>query len=1639
MANKKLITPIIIIGTILTAIFVWVNIGPSDPGSATGKNPAVVAVSNIPVDVLSVAERTFDNKPAIAVLMSSPLDPKRRYDKYLKISKRTKKGFQKAIGGWVLSDNGRILYYPHITPQTRYDIRVLRGLPAANKTTISAIKEYTVVTRKVTPYFSFAGKGSILPTRSNDGLPIVTVNTKEVRLQFLRVHPKYISQFLYKYKNSGKISHPQLNEMRKLNYTTVVYTGRYRTMGKPNQRTVTNIPVHENRQLKKPGLYLALLTSPGYFNYYSFKSSFFMVTDIGMHARLYKDGLQVYTTSLNSGKQLVDTKLKVYNRYGHITEQAFTDAKGVARFRIKPTSRSTIIAQRGAEIAILSFKDPALDLSEFKIRGRSQKPLEAFIYSNRDLFRPGERANFSILLRDQDGKQSKDMPLHIKIKRPDGRVMRKFSLKGRKKGKLGYYYHRYQIPKSAQTGKWSLEVRVDPAKKIPNHIYKFNVEEFLPERMKLDLASVLNFLTPKDIFTINVDGAYLYGAPASGNRVTATLNRYAQHYPLKNKPKFYFGDVNESKNRTRTEILDAKLGKDGKYLIKINPVKTKLHSPFTARVTTSIYESGGRPVTRSIKRVIWPAKTLIGVKPLYSGKVADENSIVEFEVIKVLPDGQRVEASNLNVKLIREDRNYYWSWSARRGWHYEYSQDEYPIVVRNLNLTSDKNGKIALPVKYGSYRLEITDPATNLVMRHRFFAGYNWSQRSQASNARPNAVNLTLSNKKPNMKGFRAGDTVKLKVVAPHAGRAVVTVESDKLLWSKTFYIPAKGKEIEFKFSPEWASRHDLYVSAIVYRPGQKAEKLTPNRAIGVVHLPLDREHRKLDISLDMPKKMQPGRDLKIKVKIANLRNQKAMITISAVDLGILNITDFVTPDPFGFFFAKRSYEVRQYDAYHKVIENKSGVRARLRFGGDAPGKQSKKADAKVKTVALFSGAVDIDDNGEATIKLNVPDYNGSLRVMAVAFSKDRFGSKDGEVIVAAPVIAEIATPRFISPGDQSTLTMDLHNLSGEDQDLQVDLQVTSPLKLKHFQKTIKLADKKKQVLRFTLSALENFGVGKIFLTVKGKGVDLKRSWELGVRPAFPGVRRVAYKIIKPGSAFSLNNALHQDLMSDTVDGTLVVSTVPPLNVRGAVKGLLQYPYGCLEQTTSRAFPIVYINKQKARSLGLKPFSDVKRYELVKQALTRIRSMQLTSGGFGLWNNRSPEEPWLTPYVVHFMLEARAQGYDVPEDMLKKALTNLENRLNNGRRVIAQRFYTNNVNYLFFASKAYSAYVLARVQRASLGTIRQLYSNQIKSKKDIESGLSLVHLGIALKLMGDSKTGLAAIKMGVKKVRKEGRYLGDYGSVIRDTGLMIALIRQHKLDIPGADKLIFELSTSIKHRNYLSTQEQLAVFLAGNELSKSAGKAWQGRLTSHGKTTVIQRKGRYINAFNAAQLNTGVKLGVTSKDPLYAMYVVTGYPKKSPTPITVNINAARTLYNMKGKAVTGSTFKVGQLLIAHISIRSTKRTDNALVVDLLPAGFEIENLNISKGEDLSQIRIQGKNPKAVMNNSKILHQEYRDDRFVAAVKLNRYGSTDLFYLVRVVSPGTYRVPPVLVEDMYRPDWRGIGQTAKNITVINSSN
>lgn len=296
---------------------------------------------------------------------------------------------------------------------------------------------------------------------------------------------------------------------------------------------------------------------------------------------------------------------------------------------------------------------------------------------------------------------------------------------------------------------------------------------------------------------------------------------------------------------------------------------------------------------------------------------------------------------------------------------------------------------------------------------------------------------------------MREGDTVKLSITPPHDGEALIAVEGGTMLWSRRTSVKAAGSTVEIPVGKDW-SRHDLYVSVTVFRPGSQGDRVTPARALGLVYLPLSRDDRKLAVELAAPPKVLPEKRTTVKVKVGNAgQGQQAYVTLSAVDVGILNITRYATPDPFDFFFGKHRYAPELLDLYGKLIEKMEGTQGRLKWGGDAAMRDTRSMPVKVRLVDLFSGPVRLDEQGEAQIPLDLPDFNGTLRLMASAFTPDRFGNAQAEMVVAAPVVAELSTPRFISPGDEAAIALDVTNLSGAPQTLTVNLEGLDPVRIR--------------------------------------------------------------------------------------------------------------------------------------------------------------------------------------------------------------------------------------------------------------------------------------------------------------------------------------------------------------------------------------------------------------------------------------------------------------------------------------------------------------------------------------------------------------------------------------------------------------
>ncbi|MBD9376697.1 alpha-2-macroglobulin [Pseudoxanthomonas sp. PXM04] len=1572
-----------------------------------------------------------DGSLAIALEFSRPLVSSQDFDQLLAVAGANGETVK---GSWVLDDKGRILRFPSVEAAKDYDVIVRADLLAADGSRLGKELKQRVHTGELDPAVGFASQGSVLPARESRGLPVVSINVKEVDVEFLRVNEKSLPKFFSEYQRGGRRGSWDLDSdygdsTPIAQLAEPVYVNRFLLGGKPNERLLTYLPIQDIKELQEPGLYFAVMKRTGKFAG-DFETAFFTVSDLGLHTRAYKDKLFVHTASLRDGAAVGGVELRVLDAKGETFLTGKTDSNGNALLKYTLDAGHVLIARRGQDVSMLPFNQPALDLSEFAVAGREQAWFDVFAWSGRDLYRPGETVRLSALLRDFDGRPVKAQPIFLRLKQPDGKTFRETRLQP---GEQGYFNFEQVIPQEAPTGRWQVEFRTDPASKEAVQGMTLRIEEFLPERMKLDLDSTGQAtLKPGQPLQLQATAAYLYGAPAAGNRFTARLAVAVEQHPVEALPGYFFGDPTVELPKEAKDVVDAKFDDKGVYREAIAlPAEVKPVTPVAAVVSGSVYETGGRTVTRTLKRVMWPANALVGVRPLFDDKDgADANSNAGFEIMRVDAAGKPQPGKGLKATLVREHRDYHWNYDEDGGWDYDFTRRFENLETKVIDAGATA-ARIDYPVEWGEYRLDVFDPASGLTTRYPFRAGWSWDDQNRGLDARPDKVKLALDKT-----GYKAGDTLQVTLTPPHPGKGLLMVEADRMLYVQE--IDAKpGSRFSIPVTQDW-ERHDVYITALVFRGGSAPSKITPARAVGVAHVPMDRKARRVAVGLAVPKQMRPEQELPVTVSVPELAGKAAHVTVSAVDVGILNITRFPVPDANAQFFAQRRLGVDAYDIYGRVIESFEGGSAKIRFGGDmalTALPQAKRPTSRVQTVDLFAGPVKLDAKGNARIRLKVPDFNGTLRVSALVYSDERYGNRDRETLVRAPIVAEASLPRVLAPGDRSMVTLDVQNFTGKPGEFSVRVDGEGPLSIGESARSAKLSTDAKTTLSFPITAGEGYTTAKVRVRVDGNGFKVDRRYDLPVRAGWPAVLRSRTLVLDSMAPVEMGAGLADGLMAGSVNARMLVSALPPIPFASALQGALEYPYGCAEQTTSKGYAALELDDATAKSLGVGGLDAKKRRERMEGAFGRLASMQVANGHFSMWGDDGYVNPGLTPYVVEFLLDAREGGFAVPDNVLQKAL----NRLNEDLLAGGAQFYGySQRDHLKFANQAYAGYALARVNRAPLGTLRALYDNE---RNKSLTGLPLVHLGLALSLQGDKTRGAKAIAEGFAKNGDRPDYLGDYGTRLRDDALMIALVHERKLSKPEYDRRAVSLGRELDARRnsgwlWLSTQEQVALARLGKALMVDQKKLVSGTWTLGGESETVAPGKVFGRSLDHAALARGARFVPEGQPPLYASLDVSGIPRTPPAADERQIGIERRYYTTDGKEWNGGTLKEGEALIVRVSITPHASMPDALFTDLLPAGLEIENFNLGDAKQWADVVVDGISVSDRGSAADVKHEEFRDDRYVAALKLDSGDTAKVFYLVRAVTPGTYTVPPPLVEDMYRPDIRGVGRSkVGTITVV----
>ncbi|ARW82609.1 alpha-2-macroglobulin family protein [Aeromonas salmonicida] len=1585
--------------------------GPDKPATAD-QAPAARQVAGAPDTVVQANARQYRDAPALALVFSGPLAPKSNWQTWLSVSE----GSKQLQGEWVLAEDGRTLYFPQVAPDKSYKVTLKAGLgPEA--------QSWTLKTRPLEAGASFAASGMVLPLRQELRLPISAVNVDEVNIDFFRVDAEYLPRFLAEYRPGAGMGNWELEQIT--SRAKRVFSGRYALELDPNRRETRLINVKEP-QLTEAGVYFAVMSPLGNYDWRK-ETTYFAVSDMGLSARRYRDQLEVFVSALSSADPLKEVQLSLLDEKGNRLQVQQTDLRGHRRFDQVQGAR-LLLAEQGKHLAVLRLDGAALDLSAFELGTQPWQAQQLYLFSGRDLYRPGERLDSEILLKGQDGQLLPGMAVELEVKQPDGQLLEQKRLLP---DSLGAAHYGLRLPDDAPLGRWTITLKTAAGSRFE---WPFLVEEFLPERLKLQLGKGPDgeLLNPQEALTLPLQGDYLYGAPASATKAKAEVKISRATMPFTQWQEFTLGDVLLTEQARDLEPVTLTLDKQGHGAFSLVDQLASVGTlgPLEVAYRVSLSEPGGRAVNRSRTQYGWPTGSQWpALKADFVADRVEGGKTLPFQILNLDEQGQPV-AGEVKVRLVNEYRDYYWHYADGEGWKYEFNSQPYLEQEQTLQLDGKGPTTLSLPLAAGWYRLEVENSQGHQSSLRVEIGSYAWGGGGEQ--ARPDKIAITLDKR-----AYQAGDKAKVTLVAPRAGKGLLLVEDgDGLRWWQRIELRAEGGglaeargEFEIPVSPEW-QRHDLHISAQIAAPDSESKPVSQKsvqslRSVGLVPLVLDREARRLPLTLSAPDKAVPL--TRLEVAVTSTPNSQGRVVLAAVDRGVLNISDYQPLDPFEIFFGRKRFAQDLFDNYGQVIPPQDGKLARLNYGGDAPAlKKGGALESRVEVAALWSGEVSFDESGKAVIPLDLPNFNGELALMALAWNEQQVGQAERAVKVVAPLVAEIGWPRFGARGDETRALVQLRNMSGEDQSLSLTWTLTGGLQAGgELPGTLALKNGEEQWLTLPLTVTGASGVARLQLAASGKDFAVNREWSLPLRSPWPAQTRQRYQMLTPGQQMSFAQSELAGLDPANLQGLLSLSGTPPWDPAGQWQALAQYPYACLEQTLSRAWSylLTTADERAAWSNNLpnvdKPVSEA---DLQRALLQRLQRLQLPGGGFGLWDGRSDEEQWLTAYAADYLLTRKEAGDAVPEAMLSQAINRLQSYLTDSQ--YGDR-WSSAPEHSRLAYQAYSAFVLARVGKAPLSTLRLIWEQQADHAR---SGLPLLHLSLALSAMGDEQTAAKALTRALATPRGDD-YLADYGSPLRDGALELALLRQHKLAEDRWPELSAKVADTLAHRQWLSTQERLALLRLA-QVDPAAD--WQARVASiSGDQAVAGKNSVQIGAPEALAATGVINEG---KGSLYVQRTLVGYPEQAPTRISQGMSVTRSWFNADGKRFDPAKVKVGDLVVVRLNVSSEQTVPDALLVEMLPAGFELENPALGTSIKLEELSIEGKPAWQSEWNDYLKHQEFRDDRYTAALDLSEGGNQQLVYLMRAVTPGRYQVPPTQVEDMYRPELRAVGQDIYEVTI-----
>ena len=1566
----------------------------------------------------------FDNKQGFIKVITTQEIAKDKIAENYTIEPKVETSAEPIENGFIIKGN--------FSPDETYILTIKQNLRGTLGAKLAADFTQDVFLGELPATVEFTSKkGLYLSSKGNKNIGIRIANVEQVNMKVYKIYENNIIAYLKnsRYKNydyseeseEGADSGPSPSSYTYENdyngiYSDLLLERKIEAKSLPKTRGVSLLNMSLPTPNKLKGVYLVSINSNN--DYYLNANKLVSISDIGLIAKQSADGDEIYVfaNSILTAEALANVEVSLVSSNNQSVYTEKTDSKGVAVFKkIKekaPNFKIALIAAHTEDdFNFMLMEDTQIETSRFEVDGKRANAAgyEAFVYGDRDIYRPGETLHFNTVVRDTKWQSASDIPLKIRVLIPNGKELKSILKNTNEQGAIETSL---QLDRAAVTGTYTIEVLNGNDVLLTSK--NISIEEFMPDRIKVDVAG-------KDAYqageTVDIVGTAtnLFGPPASGRNYEMDFSLKRKVFTAKGFESYSFDIPNDTKfnNDLRQGVTDENgLAKQAFPL----PVAYKDMGVLEGKAYITVFDETGRPVNRVKRFDVFTQSTFygIGVSDYYVGTHAP----MSIAIVALNQQG-KLKESNGVVEIYRID---YQTVVEKTDGQLKYQSKKKEILVqtKDVRFAGGKSVLKFVPNVSGEYEVRVRANKESIGYSLQQFYAYGYGSTSSSSFEVSNEGKVLIEFDKEK---YQVGEDAKVLFKTPFAGKLLVTVEKDKVL--QHFFVDTDKKSAEISFEVSDAMLPNVYITATLIRPMQDSN-IPLTVAHGFAPMKVEKASNILPIEIKAPEESRSKRKQHISIQT----KPNTELTIAVVDEGILQLKNFKTPDIYEYFYQKRALEVTGYDLYALLFPELS-LSNMSSFGGDGYNLEKRVnplSNGRNKLVAIWSGTLKADGSGNVNFDFEIPQFSGDLRIMAVAYKNEAFGSASKNMKVKDPIVISTGAPRFLSPNDEVNIPVTITNTTKTDATVSASAALSGGLALLGTNnQSITIPAGKEARTTFTVKAPASIGNGKISITVNGFKEKFSENIELTVRPVTSLLKTSNSGMILAGQNQSID--LRNDYMAGTAKANVLLSRSPMVQFAKELDYLLGYPHGCVEQTVAKAFPQLYFADftktiaKKSRAItpltygggagGGATENDWNPQFNVQAAIKKIENMQLYNGGLAYWQGGDTESWWGTAFAAHFLQEAQKAGYEINEASLNKMYDYLTGKT-------ASQLTTEN-EYVYDETGTTSTRVIARREMiytlytlALAGKPNHAVMNYYKSNQNLLSTDARYMLAATYKQIGDDKSfaQLLPKDYAVQNTKKE--LSGSFSSPLRNLAISLnSLIEAdpQNLQIP---KMARQLSLAVKASPYLNTQESTFSFLA---LGKLAKKAAQSSVTAS-----LLADNKLIANFTGADLNLekgidGKLLNVSTKGK-GGLYYFSQQEGLSATGKYVEedqfLKVRRQFYTRSGQLISGNQFKANQLVVVKVSISSINGVpiDNVVVTDMLPAAFEIENPRLNEARDMTWIK----------NASTPQYFDIRDDR------INYYttaGSTEqsYYYLVRVVSKGKFALGPISADAMYNGEYR----------------